>query len=104
MREHPTVVSLEGDVDFANRRDVREKLVHGLAADRPHLLVDLSGCGTVDSEGLAAFLSVAREVHARGGVMKFCSPPPFVERLFRVTRMCLAFEVHRDRRTALESF
>ena len=100
----PTIVSLEGDVGFVNRREVRTKLLDALDGKPPLLLVDLSGCGIVDSEGLATFLSVAREVHERGGVMKFCAPTPLVERLFRVTRLCLAFEVHRDRRAALESF
>ncbi|HET6203814.1 MAG TPA: STAS domain-containing protein [Planctomycetota bacterium] len=104
IREQPTVVSLDGDVDFASRKGVREKLLGAVGPGRPLLLVDLSGCGAVDSEGLAALLSVAQAIHERGGVMKFCSPSPFVERLFHVTRLGLVFEVHRDRRTALESF
>ncbi|HKB16494.1 MAG TPA: STAS domain-containing protein [Planctomycetota bacterium] len=104
MREPPTVVSLEGDVDYANRQRVRARLLEGLGAERPLLLVDLSGCGVIDSEGLGAFLSVAREVHARGGVMKFCAPSPFVERLLRVTRLSLAYEVLPDLATGLESF
>jgi anti-sigma B factor antagonist len=104
MREPPTVVSLEGDVDFANRQRVRSKLLEAIGAERPLLLVDLSACAVVDSEGLGAFLSVAREVHSRGGVIKFCSPFPFVEPLLRVTRLSLAFEVLPDLATGLESF
>src|SRR5262245_13458512 len=104
MRVPPTVVSLEGDVDFANRQRVRAKLLEAVGAERPLLLVDRSGCSLVDSERLGAFLSVAREVHARGGVIKFCAPSPFVERLLRVTRLSLAFEVLPDLATGLDSF
>ncbi|MGH7149832.1 MAG: STAS domain-containing protein [Planctomycetota bacterium] len=104
MREPPTVVSLEGDVDFGNRQRVRARLLEALGAERPLLLIDHSACSRVDSEGLAAFLSVAREVHSRGGVIKFCSPSPLVDRLFRVTRLSLAFEVLPDLATGLESF
>lgn len=103
MREPPTVVSPEGDVDFANRQRVRARLLEAVGAERPLLLVDLSGCSAVDSEGLGAFLPVAREVHARGGVIRFCSPSPFVDSLLRVTRLSLAFEVLPDLATGLES-
>ncbi|MCI0586507.1 MAG: hypothetical protein L0323_06675 [Planctomycetes bacterium] len=65
MREPPTVVSLEGDVDFANRQRVRARLLELVGAERPLLLVD---------------------------------------RLLRVTRLSLAFEVLPDLATGLESF
>jgi anti-anti-sigma factor len=103
-REDVTVVPIEGDIDFATRGAVKSRLLAAIPEDRPLVLIDLSACGTVDSEGLAAFLSIAREVHLRGGQIKFCSPTPALDRLFRVTRLYFAFEVHADRQSALESF
>ena len=71
--------------------------------ETPKVLVDLSGVQFADSEGLTALLSLARMVHEKGGEVRFCSPSPAVERLFRITRLYFVFETYASREEALES-
>lgn len=103
-RDDVTVVALQGDLDFTTREGVKRRALLAIDGRAPNLLIDLSGARTLDSEGLAAFLSIAREIERRGGRLKFCSPPPTLERLFQVSRLDFVFEIHRDREEALASF
>jgi two-component system sensor histidine kinase BaeS len=65
----PAVWRLRGDIDTASAGAVRTDLLRALPQDRPHVVLDLTEVGFMDSAGLHVLFAVQREVHARGGVL-----------------------------------
>ena len=59
------VVSVEGDIDLANAREVRAAFDSAPTADTAGMVVDLSRAGYVDSSGVAALVGAARELEVR---------------------------------------
>jgi anti-sigma B factor antagonist len=96
---HPPTV-----LDLQTRDAFKQEARNRVPTERPKVVVDLAGVQFVDSEGLSALLSLARTVHERGGELRFASPSPAVERLFRITRLYFVFETYASREEALESF
>ncbi|MCB9891186.1 MAG: STAS domain-containing protein [Planctomycetes bacterium] len=99
------VIPLKGTIDAGNHEtwlaEIQEQIPEG---PRPFVLLDLAEVESVDSQGLALFITVGRSVHERRGELKFCCLQPQIESLFKVTRLYLAFETFHDRERALDSF
>jgi anti-sigma B factor antagonist len=96
------VVVVSGEVDLASAPALVERL--GLDADAPAVrtVVDLCEVTFVDSTGLSVLIRARRAVHAVDGAIAFvCRPDTKPARLFDVTGLRSALDVHADRPSAL---
>lgn len=67
------------------------------------IVLDLGNIEFMDSAGIGTLISCLRVVSERQGQLRLCSLSRAVRALFELMRMHRLFEVHTDRRSALNS-
>ena len=106
-RERDGVMILEpkgkitiGVGDVALREAVLEQLQQG----HKHILIDMSGVGTMDSSGIGELVAAYTSVNNRGGKLKLLNLPPKISDILQITQLITVFEVHDDEDEAVASF
>jgi anti-anti-sigma factor len=100
---HTVVVTLAGRLDGGAAPAAEASFARVLAADPPHLAVDLSKLDYISSAGLRVLLVVARKAQqARRKVVLFALLPT-VREIFSISGFDKIFSIHADRRAALAS-
>ncbi|SDT92373.1 STAS domain-containing protein [Halopseudomonas salegens] len=69
------LISLRGEIDFANARSLQEQLSAAVARAGNNVRVDLSGVDHANSVGLSLLLSTARNAEANGVTLGFSGLP-----------------------------
>jgi anti-sigma B factor antagonist len=85
----PEVVSVEGEVTFANVGGFQRRLELALARGS-HLVVDLSAVTFIDSSGLSVLLTTSAQARERGGavgIVVASAEPPSIFRFRGVERL-----------------
>jgi anti-sigma B factor antagonist len=77
-------VSVSGELDQATAPALREALEEAVAGSGG-VLVDLSGCGFIDSSGLSLLVETQRRLAEGGRRFAVCSPRSEVRRLLELT-------------------
>lgn len=98
------VVHLEGDVDIATAREVRDwvfNLLDNSAAELELIVVDLSLADFLDSSGLGALVAVYRRVHAQERRFGLTNPAPMIARILEVSGLDQAWHIYPDAQAAL---
>lgn len=80
------LVTLAGESDFANGRQLRDALVSQLSRGARRLIVDVSGLDFMDSTGVNVLLAVRSSLRARGGSLVLVAPQPMVARVLGAMR------------------
>ena len=75
------VVTLAGEADFENGRQLRDALVSQLSRGARRLIVDVSGLDFMDSTGVNVLVAVRSSLRARGGSLALVAPRPLVARV-----------------------
>jgi len=102
MPGEPAVWRLRGDIDMASAGTVRADLLRALPEDRPHVVLDLTEVGFMDSAGLHVLFAVQREVSNRDGALAIVAgDAPQVRRLLEVVAPREALPVVATRDAAL---
>ena len=102
MPGEPAVWRLRGDIDMASAGAVRADLLRALPEDRPHVVLDLTEVGFMDSAGLHVLFAVQREVNRRDGALAIVAgDAPQVRRLLEVVAPREALPVVATRDAAL---
>lgn len=78
---------LTGDLDIVTSDQVKRDLTALLEDGAPHLRLDLSTVGFVDSSGLGVLVALHRLAESLGGSFVVQTVPPQVQRLFDITRL-----------------
>jgi len=89
-----TVVVPEGRLYFDTVEPVREALLTLAAADRPHIVLDLSRVETCDSSALNLMAQVHQAAARRGGWLRVVAPQPHVVRVLEVTNLTRLLAVY----------
>jgi anti-sigma B factor antagonist len=89
-----TVAVVEGDLDAATGRVVRNRLVKLMAGEPKSFALDLSNVHLVDSGGLAAMIGLLRAVRDVGGDVRVIAANDSVRRVFEVTALSRVFKYH----------
>jgi anti-sigma B factor antagonist len=89
------VVTLAGESDFANGRELRDALVSQLSRGARRLIVDVSGLDFMDSTGVNVLVAVQSSLRARGGTLVLVAPQPLVARVLGVTGAGQVMTVYR---------
>lgn len=121
-----TLLTIQGDLDYSNYREVIERVQELFAAGHRHLLIDLSEVPFVASSGLVALHSAMLVMDGRSAPdtesgwqafhdlgsglseaqtnVKLIGLRPRVEQMLQRTALLRYFETFEDRATAIASF
>lgn len=95
------VVELGGELDILVAPAVAGVLEGLTSGQRPHVLVDLTGCTFLDCSGLAPLNRARARAKAAGGRLTLVTGNPRVLRVLQLTRLARHFTVRRTVAQAL---
>ncbi|MEM1426914.1 MAG: STAS domain-containing protein [Cyanobacteria bacterium P01_H01_bin.130] len=96
------VLSPNGRLDIATAWQFRLKLQECISKLSPHVVVNLSEVGFIDSSGLTALVAGMRDADKEGGSFRLCNVHPESKLVFEVTMMDSVFEICDTEEEALE--
>lgn len=104
----PVVVSLKDSYLNYAAADVMKPRLKGLFGDlmdkgRDRFIVNLENIGVIDSCGLAVLISLKKLVEARGGTIALTNLSVMIQRLFLLTRLDRAFDIHETTEEAVRA-
>ena len=89
-----TVVSPQGEIDFATGPQLKEALTELLVNGEVNLVVDLLAVDFIESTGLGALIGGRRRAHAlRGSLTLVCAEDQMLK-IFRITGLDKVFTIH----------
>ncbi len=95
-RDGYTVLSPQGEIDYATGPQLKEAITDALVAGKVNLVVDLHAVDFVESTGLGALIGGRRRARALNGSLSLvCAETP-VLKVFRVTGLDKVFEIHES--------
>ena len=78
-----TAVRLEGELDLAEEREVRDAIFEALARQPAELILDLSRLSFMDSSGIHVVAEAAHHSAEQGTHLMIVPGPPSVHRIFK---------------------
>jgi anti-sigma B factor antagonist len=69
-----TVVSVQGELDLYTAPQLRETVLGLDAGSAPHIAIDLSDVGFIDSSGLGAIIACLKHVREQDGQLALVTP------------------------------
>jgi anti-anti-sigma factor len=96
------VLKVSGRMDAENALEFEDACNKCMAEGHNALLVDLSGLAYVSSMGLRSFLSIAKALQAKGGILKLASMKGLVKQVFEITGLMQAFSVFESLDSAIQ--
>lgn len=94
-------LTLEGELDLATAPKVREPLDRAIDSGTRRILVDMLGCGFIDSTGLGVLLHAAKRLEESGGAMALVCVDDQIKRLLELTMIDRTIPVFATREEAL---
>lgn len=94
-RDDCLVVRVDGELDMANVEPFEDALAAG--TDSSHVVVDLSGCSFLDSTGMRAIASAAREADR----VSIVATEPGILRVLEITALDTMVSIHPSLDAAL---
>ena len=88
------VVSVMGEVDLATARAFEQTLLGAAEDGTGEVIVDLTGCSFLDSQGLKALLAARGRLERSNRRLALVLSNPSVMRIFQITRSDEVFEIH----------
>jgi anti-sigma B factor antagonist len=98
-----TVAAVTGELDITTAAQMYVGAT-ALLADRPDLIVDLSGITFCDSTGFNALLRLRRRVIEAGGWLALAAPPVEIGRLLTLMGIDVAFAVYSGTAEAVAAY
>jgi anti-sigma B factor antagonist len=100
---HVHAFNVMGELDQATADTLREPLASAIAGGAEAILIDLSGCGFIDSTGLSVLVEAQRELGVNGGGFTVCCPDAQVRRLLEITGLNNTIGLFETRDEAIAS-
>jgi anti-anti-sigma factor len=94
-------LTLEGELDLATASKVREPLEREIESGTKRVVVDMLGCGFIDSTGLGVLLHAAKRLEESGGAMALVCVDDQIKRLLELTMIDRTIPVFATREEAL---
>ena len=89
-----TVLSPQGEVDFATGPQLKDAITERLVAGEVNVVVDLLAVDFIESTGLGALIGGRRRAHAlRGSLSLVCTEEQMLK-IFRITGLDKVFAIH----------
>lgn len=87
------VVTVGGEVDLETASQLGDHALDALREVSPHVALDLTGVGFMDSTGLKVLLTVARRAELAGGSFVVVGPTRPVRKIFSLTGLDQTFTI-----------
>jgi anti-sigma B factor antagonist len=94
-------LAIEGELDLATAPQVREPLEAAIEAGTKQIVIDMLGCGFIDSTGLGVLLHAAKRLEEDGGAMALVCVDDQIKRLLELTMIDRTIPVFATREEAL---
>jgi anti-sigma B factor antagonist len=88
-----TLVHVEGELDLGTAPKLSDQLEAPTAAGK-RVVLDLTGCGFIDSSGLRTLLSARSAAASSGGSLALVIADPNILRVFEVASLDQVLEIH----------
>jgi len=98
------VVRAEGQLIVGNRHELKELVARRLADGERRFVIDFSGTGYIDSSGLGALVTMARQAREQGGELRIAGLNDDLRALFELTKLDTLFAISDTAEQALASF
>ena len=72
-------------------------------ADRISLILDFGNVGFLSSAVLGLLIRISKKISENGGRLKLCNIGPKIYEVFKITRLTMTFDIHKDVECALEA-
>jgi anti-sigma B factor antagonist len=89
-----TVVSPQGEIDFATGPQLKDAITELLVAGEVNLIIDLQAVDFIESTGLGALIGGRRRAHALTGSLRLVCTEEQMLKIFRITGLDKVFEIH----------
>ena len=88
------VLVVSGRMDAENAPRFEEECNNWMTEGHLKVVADLSGLAYVSSMGLRSFLSVAKTLQNKGGVLRLCCLKGLVKQLFEITGLTQVLSIY----------
>jgi anti-sigma B factor antagonist len=95
-REGFTILSPQGEIDFATGPQLKKAITEQLMAGEVHLIVDLLAVDFIESTGLGALIGGRRRAHTLKGSLSLVCTEAQVLKIFRITGLDKVFTIHES--------
>ena len=93
-REGYTILSPQGEIDFATGPQLKDAITETLVGGDVHLVVDLLAVDFIESTGLGALIGGRRRAHALKGSLSLVCTEEQMLKIFRITGLDKVFTIH----------
>lgn len=87
------VLRFEGDLDYHNSTEIREKLASFLDEKPPKIMLNLEKVPYMDSSAIAAFVELSQKARAYGASIVFYNLTEAVKNIFELAKLHLFFSI-----------
>ena len=98
------VVSLLGEFDMSNADRLRNQLSSSLESTSGMVVLDLGALDFADSTVLGVLVAAHRRAEAAGVTLRLAAPPPFIQRLLKITNLDSLIETFPNVASARSTF
>jgi anti-sigma B factor antagonist len=95
------MLAIDGELDLATAAKVREPLERAIETGTRRVVVDMLGCGFIDSTGLGVLLHAAKRLEEEGGAMALVCVDDQIKRLLELTMIDRTIPVFDTREEAM---
>jgi len=100
-----TVLQINGEYFGGEETDrLRDAILAEASSGNTRLILDLTGCGRVNSNALSVMVEAHQSYLARGGQMKMCGLQKQMSSYLEMTRLIDVFSTYRTEAEALAAF
>ena len=93
-RQGYTILSPQGEIDFATGPQLKDAITGLLVAGEVHLVVDLLGVSFLESTGLGALIGGRRRAQALKGSLTLVCTEEQMLKIFRITGLDKVFSIY----------
>ena len=94
-RDGFTILSPQGEIDFATGPQLKEAITRTLVAGEVNLVIDLLAVDFIESTGLGALIGGRRRAHALKGSLRLVCTEDQLLRIFRITGLDKVFAIYK---------
>ena len=99
-----TLVRAEGQLIVGNRQELKDLVARALEGGARRFVLDFSRTGYIDSSGLGALVTIAKQVRERGGELRLAGLNEDLRSLFELTKLDTLFAITDTSEQALAAF
>lgn len=99
-----TVVRSEGQLTVSNRQELKTLVAEQLEKGDRRFILDFGETGYIDSSGLGALVTIAKQVREHGGDLRLSALNDDLRQLFELTKLDTLFSIAPSTSEALVGF